>query len=678
VTTRRGPATPPPGRRGAPGRDSTSRPAPGRDGGSGRIPPPRRRSAPGASRTGKPSRPRPPAEPDAKRPERRPPEVRRVPVRGTGRGGPPPRRPRKRVVITRRDPLKRLNVGLLALAFVLSLFAGRLVQLQGMQSSSYAEKARLWSTHTIPLPAVRGDISDADGQKLAMTVEARQIFVDPSLIATNYPTPDRRLWVAQTLASALGLDPATVLKAVNGKGRYVKIGRPVEPSQARMVLALGLHGVNAQAEYRRVYPNGDLAANLIGFVNADGQGGAGLEYSLNKLLAGKSGKQTVEFTGTGQEIPLAESKARKPVPGRSVRLTILRDLQYKAQTAIEAQVKATQAQSGTVIVTDPRNGQILAMASTPSYDPNRYGKATTRQLSNPAVEEAFEPGSTSKVVTAAAVMEKGGVTPDTPFVVPYSKRVYDQVLHDSEPHATEKLTFGGVLAKSSNVGTMEASDRVSGQTLYNYMRAFGYGQYSGLKLPGETAGYLNPPGDWSGTQRYTVAYGQGVSVNALQVASVYSTIANHGVKVTPTLIAGTDDGHGDFTPSPARKGTQVISRSTADELITMLEGVTTKEGTAPRAQIAGYRVAGKTGTAQRINPACHCYKGNDYTASFAGFAPAEDPQLMVEVVLQEPRLGHYGGDVAAPVFQDVMRFALETRKIPPSGSRSPTIDIYAH
>jgi len=580
--------------------------------------------------------------------------------------------------ISRRDPLKRLNVGLLALAFVLSLFAGRLVQLQGMQSASFAKKARLWSTTTIPLPAVRGDISDAEGQKLAMTVEARQIFVDPSLIAANYKTPDQRAAVAQTLSSALGLDQATVLKAVNGKGKFITIGHPVEPSQARMVLALGIHGVNAQAVYRREYPNDNLAANLIGFVNADGQGGAGLEYSMNKMLAGRSGKQTVEFTGTGQEIPLGESNARKPVPGRSVRLTILRDLQYKAQTAIEAQVKATQAQSGTVIVMDPRNGQILAMASTPSYNPNKYGQASSAALSNPAVEEAFEPGSTSKVITAAAVMEKGGVTPDTPFIVPYSRRVYDQTLHDSEPHATEKLTFGGVLAKSSNVGTMEASDRVSGQTLYDYMRAFGYGQLSGLKLPGETAGYLTPPGQWSGTQRYTVAYGQGVSVNALQVASVYSTIANHGVKVTPTMIASVDDGHGDFTPAAVPKGTRVISRSTADQLITMLEGVTTKEGTAPKAQIPGYRVAGKTGTAQRINPACHCYKGDDYTASFVGFAPAEDPQLMVEVVLQEPRRGHYGGDVAAPVFQDVMRFALATRKIPPSGSRSPKIDIYAH
>lgn len=581
-------------------------------------------------------------------------------------------------MLTRRDPLKRLNVALLLLAFVLSLFAGRLVQLQGMESGMYAKMALKQGLDRIKLPAVRGDITDAQGYKIAMTVEARTVYADPGVIRDSKIPASKRAEMAQTLSLMLGLNQAQVLKALETPNtKYVVLARKVKPDRARMVMALGYAGINTEAEYQRVYPSGDLAANLIGFVNADGAGGGGLEYSMNKLLAGRNGTRIVEYSPKGQQIPTGQNQVSKPVPGRGVRLTILRDLQWKAQQAIADKVKQTGARNGTVIVMDPRNGQILAMATAPSFDPNNYGAAPSEARRDPAVEEAFEPGSTNKVITAATVMEKGGVTPDTPFLVPDHLRVYDQVLKDAEPHPPMKYTFGGVLAKSSNVGTMMASDKVSADQLYQYMRAFGYGQTSGVKLPGETAGILPTADKWSGTQRYTIAYGQGVGVTALQVASVYSTIANHGVRVAPTLVAGTDDGHGNYTAAPAPEQHRVISEQTAANLVRMLEGVTAEEGTAPQAQIPGYRVAGKTGTAERINPATHTYSGGLYTASFVGFAPADDPQLMVEVVVQEPQGDHYGGTVAAPVFRDVMSFALQTRKIPPTGTKSPTIDIYA-
>jgi cell division protein FtsI (penicillin-binding protein 3) len=572
-----------------------------------------------------------------------------------------------------RDPVRRLNVGLLLIAFVLSLFAGRLVQLQGLAADGYAHRAVQQRLVKIDLPAIRGQITDAQGEPLAMTVDARAIYADPSRIK-----PEQRNQIAGSMSSILGLNPAAVLKLISTPNTQFKyIAHGVRPDKARTISALDFPGIGTLPEYRRIYPNNSVAANVVGYVGRDGNGLGGLEFTMNRMLAGRNGWQRVEISRDGQHIPMGEDQTLKPVPGRGLRLTLLRDLQYKAQVAIQKQVKATHAKSGSVIVIDPRSGQILAMASAPGFDPNNLTKADPRNLGNRPVQEAFEPGSTNKVITAAATMEKGGVTPNTAFTVPDHITRYGRTFHDSHPHSTERLTFGGVLATSSNIGTIMASERISQQTLYQFLRGFGFGALTGVGLPGETPGLLRPPNQWSGTDRYPIAFGQTVSVNALQMASVYATIANGGVRVTPTLVAGTTDGHGGFLPSPAPAHRRVISAETANQIIHMLEGVTTHEGTAPEAQIPGYRVAGKTGTAERVNPRCGCYRGGGYTASFAGIAPADNPQLVVQVVLQDPKGAHYGGEVAAPVFKDVMSFALQTQKIPPTGSKSPKIRIYA-
>ncbi|MGC4955294.1 penicillin-binding transpeptidase domain-containing protein [Actinomadura citrea] len=593
---------------------------------------------------------------------------------GSGRRPPPGRPPRSRVPFHRRDPLKRLNVGLLVVAFVLSLFAGRLVQLQTIDSGQYTEQAMLQRMRELTLPAVRGDITDAQGNPLAMTVEARAIFADPSLIKA-----DRRQPIVNALAPTLGLNPATLLKQISKPGtRFVYLAHGVRPDQARLVSSWNFLGIGTLPEYRREYPNDSLAASVIGFVNDTGSGAAGLESSLNGVLAGKEGWQRVEISPEGQHIPMGEDQKRPSVPGRGIRLTLQRDLQFKAQQAIEQQVRASRAKSGTVIVMDPRTGRLLAMASAPGFDPNDYADSDRSRWGSPLVQDAYEPGSTGKVVTAAAVMEHGGVTPQTPYTVPDKIKKYDLVFHDSHTHPPERLTFAGVLAKSSNVGTIMASESIGPQRLYQTLRDFGFGRRTGLPLPGETAGLLEPPTRWSGTDRYPIAFGQTVSVNAVQMASVYSTIANGGVRVAPNLVAGTVGDHDRFTPAPAPERKQVISAKTARQISDMLEGVTTKEGTAPKAQIKGYRVAGKTGTAEIVNPRCGCYDGGGYTASFAGFAPADDPRLVVQVVLQDPKRGsHYGGDAAAPVFKDVMSFALQSEKIPPTGSRPPIIEIRA-
>ncbi|MDN3350971.1 penicillin-binding protein 2 [Actinomadura sp. DC4] len=575
----------------------------------------------------------------------------------------------------RRDPVKRLNVGLLLVAFVLSLFAGRLVQLQGIESKGYADLAVRQRLNRIDLPAIRGPITFAQGQPLAMTADARVIYADPVMVE-----PAQRARIASSLATMLGLNQADLLKKLvpsSKTNRYVELAHHIEPDRARMIMAMDFKGIGTLQEYRRVYPDGNLAANVAGFVNLDDEGGGGLESSLNTMLKGKSGWQKVELSETGQRIPMGEDEQSKPTPGKGVRLTLDRDIQWKAQDAIAKQVKATGAQSGSVVVMDPRNGQVLAMATAPTFDPATYYKASDANRGNRVVQEGFEPGSTSKVVTAAAAMEAGGVTPSTPFTVPDHITFFDRTFNDSERHAPEHLTFGGVLAKSSNVGTIMASEKVTPTELYQYMRAFGYGETTGIGLPGESPGLLKPVNQWWGTDRYSIAFGQTVSVNALQTASVYATIANGGVRVTPNVIAGTLDDKGVLTPAARPASRRVIKQTTASELTRMLEGVTTKDGTAPLAQIPGYRVAGKTGTAQKVNPRCKCYTGGGYTSTFVGFAPADSPQLVVEVVLQKPQKGYYGGQVAAPVFKNVMSFALQSRRIPPTGSKSPKIRIYA-
>jgi cell division protein FtsI (penicillin-binding protein 3) len=662
----------------------TTRP-PGPPPGRRRTPQGRGQSGPGAARasgrhTGVPRREPPPRDmPRTRRPREAgmPPRTaagrpgpaapNRVPPRAARR--PPPRRPR--ITFRRRDPIKRLNAALLVVAFVLSLYAGRLVQLQTIDADRYAAQAIKQTLHQLELPAVRGDITDAQGFPLAKTVEARAIYADPYMIEE-----DERARIVAALAPLLGLDAGQLLKQLSTPdSRFVYLAHGVTPDRARMVKALRFTGIDTLPEYRRVYPNNTLAANVVGFVNREGEGGAGLESAWNEQLAGKDGWQRVEISPSGQHIPMGENQKRPPVPGKGLRLTLLRDLQAQAQEAIERQVEATGSRSGSVIVMDPRTGQILAMAASPGFDPNEYGKA--RDWGNRIVQEAYEPGSTNKVITAAAALERGGIRPDTPFTVPYSLRRFGTTFHDSHPHKTERLTFAGVLATSSNVGTILASESISADTLYQYLRAFGFGERTGVGLPGETAGLLSTPDKWAGTDRYPIAFGQTVSVNALQMASVYSTIANGGVRVAPQLIAGTLGPDGAFAPAPAPAQRRVISSRTAGEIIRMLEGAVGDEGTAQAARIDGYRVAGKTGTAEIPNPRCGCYRGGGYTASFAGFAPADDPQLVVQVVLQKPTKGsHYGGDVAAPVFREVMKFALKTRKVPPTGGRPPKIETH--
>ncbi|MBB5131706.1 cell division protein FtsI (penicillin-binding protein 3) [Thermocatellispora tengchongensis] len=558
------------------------------------------------------------------------------------------------------------------MTFVLSILAGRLVQLQGLDSKVYEARAAQQRVQPEVLPARRGSITDVNGHELAVTVEAREVSADPALISA-----EKRAQVAATLAKELGRPQEQIAAKLAMTGtRYQLIAKDVDPVVAERVLDHEFPGVTSKPQYRRLYPGDDLAGSLIGFVGFDGDGLAGLERKYDKVLAGRDGKQSIEIGRDGKRIPMTRDTRQAPVPGREVRLTIDRDIQWAAQRAIAQEVAKTGARSGSAIVMDVRTGHILAMANAPELNLNAWQEAAPEDRINRAAAEVFEPGSTNKVITAAAALEAGAVTPGTVFRVKDNIRCADQVLRDAHPHEPENLTFSGIVATSSNVGTIMAAQKVGDEKLYNMLKAFGFGSKPGSGLETEEAGLLPSWSQWSGSQSCTVAYGQGVSVTALQMASVYQTIANGGVRVAPQIVAGVaDEETKKIVPSPPGKRTRVISATTAKQIAGMLEAAVGAEGTGNLAAIEGYRVAGKTGTAMRYDEKCQGYCG--YTATFVGFTPADAPRLVALAVIQDPQKGHYGGQIAAPVFRDVMTFALKSRKIPPTGTTPPPVRIRA-
>ncbi|MGW7789881.1 MULTISPECIES: peptidoglycan D,D-transpeptidase FtsI family protein [Streptomyces] len=635
----------------------------------------------------------------------KPPRPRGAVRRQAGPGARPGRRPggaRPPVTPPLRlgSPRPRLRLVSLALTLVLLAFVVRLLQVQAVDASAYTARAEQnrYVVHT--LAAERGEITDRNGVALAVSEDAYDITADPTMFsAKQLKIGDGPEQAAALLAPILRQDQAALVKKLrpeNRNSRYTRLAARQTPQVWQQIKDLKtalakkaetdrttvnvLSGVFADPSSQRVYPNGELAAGILGWVNADGQGGGGIEQKLNKQLAGKDGKVRYAQAG-GREVPTAGSTETPAVPGADVELTIDRDIQWAAQNAISEQVKQSKADRGYVIVQDTRTGQILAMANSPGFDPNDLAKADGDAMGNAALQDAYEPGSTAKVMSMAAVLEKNVATPLTHVVVPNRLHRGDRLFQDDIDHATWYLTLNGVLAKSSNIGTILATGELgktqpeANKVLYSYLRKFGIGGYTGLGFPGETPGILAPPQKWSTSQQYTIPFGQGFSINAMQAASVYSTIANGGVRVEPTLVRGTKGADGRFTPAPKPKQTRVVSAKTAKTLAQMLESVVDDEqGTGVKARIPGYRVAGKTGTANRVDPATGRYRG--YTSSFAGFAPADNPRITVYCAIQNATSGSYfGGQICGPIYKQVMEFALKTLQIPPTGAKAANLPV---
>ncbi len=610
------------------------------------------------------------------RPPARPADISRLgPPQRPQRPQSPRKPPRARRQAARGDSSRRLGITLLAIIFVLSLFAGRLVQLQGMESGTYRKLALQQRDRTIPLPALRGSITGANGQVLAMTVATYMVTADPPQI------PAAKLqYVAGELAGPLGLTSDAILNLLQHptSPQYVVLAKGVSAPASSQITAMDLPGIYQTGSYARSYPEGAIAANIIGFTgNGNGviKGGAGLEKEYNSLLAGQPGSEQVQIGTDGQQIPLAGSNDKPVVNGSSLRLTIVPALQYAAEQACASQVKKTEASNCTVVIIQPHTGDVLAMAQSPTFDPATVTDAT--QATDIPVQNVFQPGSTAKVITASAAFEHGGQTPMSAYNIPYEITEGGQVIHDAEWGPGERYTIAGIIAHSSNIGMSQVAQHVSEQTQYDYLRAFGLGQPTGIGLPGESQGLLPPVSQWAADTRYTLSFGQGVAVTALQMAEVYATIANGGVRVQPSLIEGTTDAAGKYTPAAPSPSHRVIQAKTAHELLQILQQVPAVDaaGDQPWGIIPGYAVAAKTGTSQESNGKCALCV---YGSSWIGMAPGDNPQLVVAVNVQNPRKGGYfGAVVAGPVFYQVAKDALATLQIPPDGATPAKVRLTA-
>lgn len=564
-----------------------------------------------------------------------------------------------------------MRASLLLLGAVLSLLAGRLVQLQGIEASTYAEMARSSRMQVVSVPAMRGPILDRHGEPLAKSVEAYNVVADPQVISEE----GNPAAYALQLEGILDRDASALQRELTGEDRYRIIADTVSPRTWREISELGLTGVYSEPTLERIYP-GEVAGNVVGFVGADGAGLAGLELARDEHLAGTDGELAYQFAG-GVQVPRSGGRDAA-VPGHGLRLTIDRDVQWRAEQAVADAVAGSDAMAGNVVVMDVRTGDILALAAAPLLDPDDPGDAPTGSGGNPAVEAAYEPGSVLKPLSMAAMIEEGRAGPRTVFSVPDSIARADRTIGDYYDHPEQAMTLTGILAKSSNVGTIMATERLRADQFGRYLRRFGLGAAPDLGLPAETAGRL--PDEWTALERDFASFGQGISVNTVHLASAYAAIAAGGVRVPPRLVAATGDpatdGAGAETPAPAQDAARVVSEDSAEQVTRMLEAAMGPGGTGESVQVDGYRVAGKTGTAQRIDPGCGCYNGK-VNVSFVGFAPAEEPRYAVAVSILDPAAGGSGSGLAGPVFSEVMGFTLRTTGVAPSDGEPPELPLYA-
>ncbi len=547
---------------------------------------------------------------------------------------------------------------MIILAF--GLMGARLFMLQIVARDEFQQIAAQQRRTHIEFPARRGTVLDRTAETLSISVDLQVIYSDPSLI-------DDPRAVAAQLAPALNKKPESLLPSLSGSfegDQFEYVARQVQPRVAKRVAAMELPGIFYEAEPKRFYPNGRLGSHLLGFVNVDGTVMEGVEAQYNELLEGRPGVVHFEKDTYGHQLPQADSSYEQPQPGRSILLTIDKDIQYFTERALADAVGQYKADSGTAILMRPRTGEILALANVPDFDPNRYNEFSDDERRNRALADVYEPGSIFKAITLAAALSEKVVSPETTFTVPDQLRVADRVIHDSSPHATERMTVRRIIVESSNVGTVMLGQKLGGEALDDYVHRFGFGSRTGLDFPGESPGIVRALEDWSGSSIGNIPIGQGVAVTPLQMVSAYATIANQGVWVEPKMLAGTIEG--DFGPEATDPSAtrRVLPAGVARTVSRILSDVV-GEGTGIHAQIPGYEVAGKTGTAQKV--LAEGGYGDDYFASFAGYAPAKRPEVAAIVILDSPT-PIYGGLTAAPTFKIIVQRALRELSVAPSNN----------
>jgi cell division protein FtsI (penicillin-binding protein 3) len=539
---------------------------------------------------------------------------------------------------------------------LLVVAAGRTVYLGVVRGGTLRRAASNEQLSTETVIAPRGTITDRNGVDLAVSEPAQDIVADPYLIKEALPA-------ARRLAPLLGLSQSAVLTKLSERTGFVYLARALPQKTAKALLALGIAGVTGTPVTRRVYPRGSLAAQVLGVVGTEGGGLAGLEYSRNKVLAGRSGERRVISDEIGQ--PVSISEPRQEISGTSLSLTLDTNIQQRTEDVLGAVARVFAPKDATAIVMDPRSGAILALANWPQADvadPGAYTpQAMDEAMENRAVGLDYEPGSTFKIVAVSAALEAGLITPSTPFNIPDQIQVAERTIHDDTEHPEETLTTAQILARSSNVGAIKIGALEGAERFNEWVHRFGFGAPTGVDLPGEEKGATLALNDYSGSSMGNLPIGQGELVTPMQMATAYAAIANGGI-LRPPHIVGAIGGR----PVAEPVGHRVLRTATAAALRQMLKGVLGPEGTASEVSIPGYQLAGKTGTASKIDPETGEYSKSAYVASFIGFAPANDPRLLCAVVVNEPSSGSiYGGTVAAPAFGQIMSFALPYLNIQP-------------
>jgi cell division protein FtsI/penicillin-binding protein 2 len=570
-------------------------------------------------------------------------------------------------VSKRSDQRLRLIMFVFAAAFAVVI--GRALYVQIFQASALAARAHGQQNSTSVVTTNRGRILDATGHTLAVDVPAKDLMVyparvqDPRQVASyiaqklGYQLKHKKAFRAEVKLLESRLTVPHVVQA--------RVLAQLDPAVAAEIMSAHPPGLFTVDSVRRDYPSGKLASQLIGYVDYNNSGalGSGIEHEYNSVLGGHPGEQ-LEVRGPGG-VPLSTVTLRRAQQGRDVQLTIDRSIQQKVQSVLDATVSRTGAHTATALVLDPRNGSILAMATAPGYDNNTVHDLSTKQFArdthNMAVEYSYEPGSTFKVVTMGAALTAGIVTPQTQFRIPYAIKVGDRVVHDDAPRPTRTFTAAQILQQSSNVGTVTIAELVHKQPLYDWIRRWGFGRRTDIGLPAEAAGAVMPPDKWYSSSIGNIPIGQGISVTPLQMAAMYSGIANGGVMVEPHVVEKIGG-----RPAPKPVSRRVLSPTVDHTLVNMLKGVVdTAAGTGTRASVPGYTVAGKTGTAQKALPHSLGYSTRNYVASFVGFLPADHPRVEVLVVVDSPRTNIFGGIVAAPAFQQIATFLTKDLAIPP-------------
>lgn len=549
----------------------------------------------------------------------------------------------------------RFLVLLVLCAVLLLMVAARLVFIQVIAAPKYAEKASAQRLRDVEISPRRGTIYDREGEPLAVSVEARTIYASPNAIKDKTGT-------AKALAASLGGDVATYQAKLNRKGWFVYIARKVDLAQAKSLEKLKLPGIGFLDDSRRMYPAGDLACQLLGFIGVDDSGLAGLEKQYQDVLGGTPGVLLGERDPYGRLIPGGVQKSIDAVDGHNIVLTIDKDIQYHAQLELAQAVKDWGAKSGSVIVMNPKNGELYAVASVPTFNPNDYGTAKADAIRSKPLVDSYEPGSTMKSLTAAAVIDRGVFTPESKLVLPPTLKIGGRTIHESHPRGTVNWTVTDIVTNSSNVGAVKLGMKLGADGLYEYFSRFGLTERTGIDFPGEAKGWLPPVSAWSASSIGNIPFGQGVSVTPIQLARAIGAIANKGVLATPHLLL---DVPGDQSLKVSWPKRRSIDASAAETTTRMLESVVT-EGTGKEAAMAGYVVAGKTGTAQKAIPGGRGYAAGKYVGSFIGYLPAEDPQLLICVTIDEPKNAIYGGTVAAPAFRRIAEFSVGHLKIAPT------------